>query len=148
MNRLFSKVLWRLHVAAFQVEIADFGDGLFATMFDEQAQRLLGYDGAYVNELDPTECDKLLNSVQFQSKIFVLRVKMESYQVKQRSLFMCRDLLATDINNTHYVSKVPTLKDAHLPKVPKFVLRLISHQIFQLVEYGCGYAGFQVQNLS
>lgn len=65
--------------------VGDWTSNRWVTLFSEQAEALFGKTAQEIGtmaENDKEEAEKLFNSVQFQQKIFKLRSKVETYQVR------------------------------------------------------------------
>lgn len=65
--------------------VGDWTSNRWVTLFSDQAEALFGktaHEIGTMAENDKEEAEKLFTSVQFQQKIFKLRSKVETFQVR------------------------------------------------------------------
>lgn len=77
MDRTFDAPAYRYILT---LEITDFTDSQYITMFNEDAERLLGVSAGELNVLNTTnqeEYEKVFKNALFKEYVFTLRVKVE-----------------------------------------------------------------------
>ncbi|XP_070572382.1 replication protein A 70 kDa DNA-binding subunit-like [Ptychodera flava] len=83
-NKEYPDFKYRLLLSA---NVVDFGDGQWATCFQDQAETLLGQNADYVGNLRDTnevEYDELFQEANFKSYNFRMRIKQETYNDETR----------------------------------------------------------------
>lgn len=107
VSNIHQQTEYHLFCSLSQASIADFSDHVWVTLFQEQAETLIGKSAQELGTLrdsNPEAFQNALNAVTFKTFTFKLRVKMETYNVsKNYMLIMLEKCIMSESQTSCFV---------------------------------------------